>query len=774
MRLRVSAAALLGGTFLAVLGPAGLATPAATADPLVTIGSAAVLGDQLYLANNYGDYDGDFVIADAGSEYVITSGDGFRLNVVAPCYEQVSEDSVQSVRCPKAGVTNYEVELYLGDDSLDVSDLDIPGTIFGGVGDDYLVGGTGDEFISGGPGVDTISYEDRVGGGPAGVVVTLDGVANDGMGHFPFAPFVCGNGVECDDVRVDVENVHTGATNDYVEGSFRSNEIRTGAGNDWVALGHGVLADTADGGEGVDRIDYRLSEQWVSVTFDGVANDGPEGRGDTLNGFEDAQGSNVSGDRLVGDAGPNRLTGGAGVDTIEGGGGDDVLDGGGDGGTLDGGAGDDLMSAAISNLGTDFSGGPGTDWVSYTESNAVRVTINNSKNDGSIAGIEGGGKQTDNVRTDVENVAGSTQDDHITGSTGANVLNGGGGDDVVNGAGGGDVLQAGYPAWASFQSIDDGDDTYSGGAGLDLVDYSAVAGPVTVTVNSRPGDGKAGESDNVKTDVENVAGTDGADQLIGSSASNFLDGRGGDDDLLGGGGNDLLEGGPGADDLQGGTGTDIVTYSSRSTAVTVSLDGAANDGASGSEGDNAHTDVEYVIGGAGDDVITGSTANNTLDGGAGDDVISGGAGADKIYLGPGDDTYDAGPTKDGGDQVYGGSGFDTADFHLRFTALTITLNNAGGDGASGEGDNIRSDIERLLAGSAFDKLTASAAGAVLVGNGGNDKLTGGAGDDTILGGFGDDTLVGGAGFDTADGGFGTDSCTGFEALTACEIGAPAP
>ena len=48
--------------------------------------------------------------------------------------------------------------------------------------------------------------------------------------------------------------------------------------------------------------------------------------------------------------------------------------------------------------------------------------------------------------------------------------------------------------------------------------------------------------------------------------------------LTGNAGNDTLDGGEGTDTLDGGADTDTADYSSRSTAVNVTLDGVDNDG----------------------------------------------------------------------------------------------------------------------------------------------------------------------------------------------------
>jgi hypothetical protein len=151
------------------------------------------------------------------------------------------------------------------------------------------------------------------------------------------------------------------------------------------------------------------------------------------------------------------------------------------------------------------------------------------------------------------------------------------------------------------------------------------------------------------------SGTDAADTISGTPADDAIYGRGGNDRINGEGGNDDLDGGPGADDLRGGAGNDAASYGSDDAAVTVTLDDRPNDGLRG-EGDNVHTDVEDVYGGAGNDRLVGSATGDTLDGGAGDDTLIGGKGVDGLYGGYGDDvinardgevdTVDCGPGRD--------------------------------------------------------------------------------------------------------------------------------
>jgi Ca2+-binding RTX toxin-like protein len=80
-----------------------------------------------------------------------------------------------------------------------------------------------------------------------------------------------------------------------------------------------------------------------------------------------------------------------------------------------------------------------------------------------------------------------------------------------------------------------------------------------------------------------------------------------------------------------------------SNALTISLGATSGNKAfAGSHTVNwdlANTSIENVIGGAGNDIIVGTTDVNNLQGGLGNDWLDGGAGNDVLRGGAGDDTY---------------------------------------------------------------------------------------------------------------------------------------
>ncbi|WP_169501822.1 calcium-binding protein [Kribbella catacumbae] len=406
---------------------------------------------------------------------------------------------------------------------------------------------------------------------------------------------------------------------------------------------------------------------------------------------------------------PSELRMGAGNDLATGSDGQDLLDLGSGNDFADPRGGADVVV-----------GGLGVDTVSYRNHRAnVTVSLDNKANDG-IAG------EGDDIRTDVENVVDGPGDDVIIGSAAANRF-----------------------------MASPGRDVYAGGAGIDTITYENEGQGVSISLDDRPNDGKPGEADNVRPDIENLIGTLAADTLVGSAAGNVLMGGEGNDLINGGVGNDLIleslslpllvvGGANGRDVVAGGPGVDTISYASRTLGVRVQLDNLANDGESG-EGDNIRADVENAIGGLGNDVLIGTDGNNVLRGLGGNDAIGALGGNDVLEGGPGSDT------------LIGGAGLDLATYLAHSGPVGVSLDGKANDGRPGEGDNIRVDIENVY-GSNFNDM--------LVGNGLRNTLRGFGGNDRLYGLLGDDVLIGDGGLDQAYGAAGKDSCSA-ESRNSC-------
>jgi Ca2+-binding RTX toxin-like protein len=330
------------------------------------------------------------------------------------------------------------------------------------------------------------------------------------------------------------------------------------------------------------------------------------------------------------------------------------------------------------------------------------------------------------------------------------------GNDAVNGGAALDFFDAG--------SGPDGSDRFDGKQGIDLLSYANRSGDVHVAMNGAADDGEAGEGDNVTLGVENLQLGPGDDEVVGSKRSNDIrDLAGGDNVISGGRGNDTFatQAGLGADLYHGGKGRDRVIYGSLSN-LTISLDGLANDGVIASmEHDNMFDDVENVNGGQGSDIITGSGFANRLDGGPGNDQLFGFGGKDRLV--------DSGTSLSGGtvftgdDRFSGGTEVDTVDFSIHAFQLSITIDGVQNDTSSGHGtDNVGTDVENVIGGTAGDLIVGSALANRLSGRDGGDSLSGLGGNDTLLGGDGNDGLNGGADIDHCEQGAGTGSIIGCE------------
>jgi Ca2+-binding RTX toxin-like protein len=625
---------------------------------------------------------------------------------------------------------------------------------------DTLVGDEFDNVIEGGLGADRLE-----GGGAAlgdGTGDTLSYATSTAAVNVNLQTGVGLGGDAAGDIIAGFENVTGSALNDTLIGNGVNNLLMGGLGND--ALGGGVGTDTLNGGTGIDTADYSRNVRGVTVDlnaqtvfgddlFDGFI----QMLSATLISIESATGGSGT-DDLRGDGGANALNGGAGDDTVEGGAGNDTLTGGlglrdvlvytgtqgvtlnlalttaqslgvfgtdlisgfeflrtGGGAdsltgsldandiqaglgndtvfglagndTIDGGAGNDLL---FGGQGADsISGGTDNDTVSYVASAAgVNVDLQ--------AGTGLNGDAAGDVLTGIENLIGSRLADTLSGDSGSNLIEGGAGADSLNGA-----------------------------AGTDTVSYAASTVGVNIGLL-----GAAGIGGDAAGDV-----LDGFENIIGSGLNDTLIGDSGANSLLGGAGLDVLRGGGGGDVLDGGAGLgDTVSYEGFAAAVTVNL--TVPLATIGTGGDQL-IDIENLVGGNGNDTLTGNALANRIDGSAGNDQIDGGGGVDTVAGGLGDrDLLVLGNAPSG---VRINLSLTTAQLLGSFGSVTLL------------------GIEDLRGTSGADDLTGSLVANVLEGAGGNDTLSGLAGNDTLRGDAGDDLLFGGAGADNLDGGGDSDT-----------------
>jgi hypothetical protein len=217
--------------------------------------------------------------------------------------------------------------------------------------------------------------------------------------------------------------------------------VSAGAGTDLlmpaVAFGTGVSTLLWDGGTGFhDTIDYSEATDEITVSLDGVRNDGRTflDRDDVRN-IDDIVGSAFD-DRITGSGGFNMLAGGPGDDRVRGEGGDDVL-----------------REGASANGGDTLSGGEGFDKLEYLlRTKPVTVRIDGLAFDGEAG-------ESDAVISDIELIFGGSAGDTMVGDDHRNHFVIGTGDDTLSGEGDDDSLSGGP-----------GRDRLSGGPGDDRLD----------------------------------------------------------------------------------------------------------------------------------------------------------------------------------------------------------------------------------------------------------------------------------------------------------------
>jgi len=257
------------------------------------------------------------------------------------------------------------------------------------------------------------------------------------------------------------------------------------------------------GGNDGDYIIYTAATTGLRINLQAYSDISGFGMGgDTLSDIEHVIGSKYA-DSIVGNGESNYLFGGAGSDTLDGG-----------------------------HVGIDeLDGGDDFDWVVFSDARLIRGVEfwMNSKFQSDIL-IHG-------TTRNIEGVVGSNNADTLFGDTGNNILMGKGGADYLMGSAGNDTINPGIP----------GNDTISGEAGIDQLNYQDVTSGVSVTLRPDP--------------VAPIQLIDSIEQIFGSNYLDGLTGHTGNETIWGANGNDIIDGAAGNDRLDGGAGNDFITGS---------------------------------------------------------------------------------------------------------------------------------------------------------------------------------------------------------------------
>jgi Ca2+-binding RTX toxin-like protein len=252
------------------------------------------------------------------------------------------------------------------------------------------------------------------------------------------------------------------------------------------------------------------------------------------------------------------------------------------------------------------------------------------------------------------------------------------------------------------------------------------------------------ETDGVKTNIDALYA------LFSSRAQHFI-GSSGDDNYVGTAFGDLIEGGAGLDTLAGGLGDDTYVITDRNNTIQENADSGSDTIETGITHYQIRDNVENLVqtgtvadqwnyGNALDNTMTttdlggsvlGMEGNDTLIGGLGNDYLSGDEGVDVMTGGKGDDTYSVDDFADTVNEV-AGEGTDTVETTLSHYQIGDTIENLTqtGDadlfGYGNDGNNV---------------MTGNDGASELLGFGGNDTLNGGLGADTLYGGAGNDRYI---------------------------------
>ncbi len=377
-----------------------------------------------------------------------------------------------------------------------------------------------------------------------------------------------------------------GAGNDVLAGGSGTNVLLGGAGNDTFVQSTSARAETINGGDGIDTVDYgvRAAPVRVSVGVNaGIATIATPGTTDASLGYTALDVLTVSGYKLA----PATVR----VDTVDGSG--------------------TILTATLLTAGSGYAVGLDAAVTGGTGAGATFDISTLAADDGAVA-------EGDDIRADVEIIKGGAGDDILNAyavTTTDVVLIGNAGNDVLTGGSGNDDLCGGAGDDKFMENP--GNDNLVGGLGIDTADYSTGTSVVaclnvTDTASGKPcaaQNGGAGEKDVINgaltkvcpratltidvggtptagvavptasqggamaVDVENLTGhPTAANALYCGTLACTLFGGTGADTLYGGVSGDTIFGQGGADTVHTNGGNDTLDLTHAGGAVLVTVD----------------------------------------------------------------------------------------------------------------------------------------------------------------------------------------------------------
>jgi Ca2+-binding RTX toxin-like protein len=432
---------------------------------------------------------------------------------------------------------------------------------------------------------------------------------------------------------------------------------------------------------------------------------------------------------------------------------------------LTGGSGNDTFHAGPGN--ETFTGNGGSDTYAFVANTTLGTdTINDSSGNGTItfAGT------TPGCTLDLSKTTAQTVNANLTltlsSATGIQKIIGGNGNDVLTG----NSLNNTF--------IDNsGSNTLTGNGGLDTYAFAVNAGSSSDTINDNSGHGtitflgtKSGVTLNLGSTtqqtvnanlsltlssaagIQNVVGSYGNDALTGNALNNTFTDNYGSNILTGNGGSDTygfaVSSGSSSDTVNDGSGLGTINFAGTAPGCTLDLSSTAQQAVSAnlSLTLSSATGIQKIVGGNGNDVLTGNALNNTFTENAGSNtylfVANTNLGSDTINDRTGKGTISFAGTTSGVTLNLGSTAQQVVNANLK-----LTLSSAAG-------------ILNLTGGNGNDVLTANSLHNIIRGGSGNDTLTGGSGGGVLVGGSGNDTLIGGAGRSILIAGSGASTATG--------------
>jgi Ca2+-binding RTX toxin-like protein len=612
-----------------------------------------------------------------------------------------------------------------GNDTIQfINDVEAPGQVDGGEGDDFILTGEGNDFVTGGQGNDTLNGGEFDGGGNTaeyrltnpnvGAIVNLTTgrATNDGFGT--------------QDILINIQNVQGSNYNDSIAGNGEDNFLGGGMGNDalYGGAGEDILmagegADYIDGGADTDTITYLTAAAPIQVNLSSrnlFAFIAPDGITPLFLSPNSGQGGEANGDRIFN------------IENVSGSQYNDVIVAGDGGGIVDGYDGNDIIYAGVSE--EELIGGNGVDWLSYKLSNVgVEISLKDSEGSEGYADsdelqtvVKEDGEVKNVTGNSFENLEGSEfNDGELQGDDGNNLIRGLGGNDIILAEGGNDSLIGGAGA-----------DSLNGGDGEDTAIYLNSFGSVDVNLSLQRGLLSDAQGDTL-SGVENLIGSNFDDVLIGDAASNKIDPSlsGVNGDFVDGGGVVIL---PDIDTLR-------VDYSidDRGTGLEGGFSGFGS-GEIKRYTDNTKTTILDRVSFSNIErlEVAGTTSNDSIIGGSLNDYLS---------MSDGDDRVDGGK---GNDTLYGDYGIDTLVKDFSGVTVDIVLESfsitteAPNDTKSFAGATVRGFeiYENIITDSGNDTITQlDRVNNTFITNAGNDTVNAGIGFDFADGGDGDDLLI---------------------------------